>query len=164
MTDTPYNPIDYETWPDEQKDFAGRVWRGLHDGDLRPLAQYLRAGHYIDPSLGGEIADAIERKPLGSFHIIAVGRHPGQKGMTAAVDARDQKMRIGVFMEHCIREAGKGGYESAMASTREKYSVSKSTVTKAHRFVRDHLEGKDGGWRSPEYDAWEFLRAFYLLP
>jgi hypothetical protein len=48
---SPYNPLAYETWPEEQQNFAGEVIAGLSNGDLQPLSAYLRAGYALDKSM-----------------------------------------------------------------------------------------------------------------
>ena len=158
-----YDPIDYETWPAEQQEFAGRVWRGLHDGDLQPLADYLRAGHYIEPALANEIADAIEQKDVGYFHLKTKGRQPGQVGMTALSDRHRGKMAIGVFMETRIRAIGRGGYASAEQETMDYFGItSSSTVAKALSYARAYV-GRSK-FAHGEEETWSLLFDIYIGP
>jgi hypothetical protein len=162
MTDQPYDLFDYETWPDEQKDFVGRVRNGLGDGNLQPLADYLRAGHYIFPNLASVIADYIEGKDV-PFRIITKGAKPGQKGMKKTIAEDHRNMRIGVFMEAQVRQNGKGGYEAALSTTRKRFApagkeeLGKATVEKHHKRVRDQI--KAGSF--PGYDLFDVLLENY---
>lgn len=158
-----YDPVDYETWPEEQKAFLGRVWRGLHDGDLQPLADYIRAGHYLDAPVALEIADAIEGADVGFYHIVAKGRFPGQLGLTASSDQHDRKMAVGVFMEKRLRELGRGGYEAALEEAKGKFGISSSaTVTKALRYARDHVSATIS--ERGEAAIWDLMFALHLTP
>lgn len=156
-----YDPTNYETWPEEQKDFAGRVWRGLQDGNLQPLADYLRAGHYIDRVLAKEIADAIEGGGNGLFRIVPKGRRPGQRGFTAITESHDSKLEVGVWMESRIREFGRGGYEAALEDTKARFGLGKRTIEKAHKYLREYLTNVS---TKPGYDAWKLTCLFYPTP
>jgi len=154
-----YDPLDPETWPEEQRAFAGEVWRGLHDGDLKPLASYLRAGHQLDSALAVEIADAIDCQDVGTFHVVAKGRGRGQRGLTQIFRDHDRKMQIGVFMEDRISRYGKGGYDAALTETFEAFGIASSaTVEKARKYVRQYIDKTPF---VPGRDPWEVLKAVY---
>lgn len=156
-----YDPVDYDTWPDEQKDFAGRVWNGLHNGNLQPLADYLRAGHYIEPALGREIAEAIEGVDAGFYHIVTKGRERGQRGWDASWAAHDKKMRVGMLAEKLVREYGPGGFDAAIAEVRrrEKFAPKSSWPAEALSYARDFLKRADA---LPGTRAYEIYHNIYL--
>jgi hypothetical protein len=164
VTALAYDPLDYETWPEDQKDFAGTVWRGLHDGDLRPLAAYLRAGHYIDPGLAREIADAIEDVEGGWFKIVAVGKggRTGPKGLTFDGERNDRKTMIGVWVEKNLRECPRGASAGIYLDAQERFQASRTVVLGALRHVRRSMnyfrENPDRGdpdrWLALQYQIW----------
>jgi hypothetical protein len=155
----PFDPLDYETWPEEQQAFAGRVWRGLHDGDLAPLAAYLRAGHYIEPALAKDIADSIEgAEDCGPYRIVAVGRRRGERGMSDAWERHDRKMRIGFFVEDRIRKASAGEFDAIVAEAMAKFGIKQTSVTSSLKYLRDHL---NQGVVKTDIDPFELRRPLY---
>jgi hypothetical protein len=157
-----YDPLNYDTWPEEQQDFLSRVFEGFGDGDLMPLADYLRAGHYIPQFVGEALADAIERKEWGFFHIVPKGRERGQLGRTAFRENHDRKMKIGVYLEDRLRTYGQGSYAAALDETLAKFDIkSSATVAKAHKYLRAHIESAN---TAEGFDLFEHLKDLYLTP
>ena len=145
----PYDPIDYDTWPESQKDFAGEVWRGLHDGNLAPLAAYLRAGHQLDKTLADDLASAIDGKDVAGVRIKA-SRPRGKPKMSASIDAHRFRMEVGLYIERRIRELGPSGYEAAIADARAHYGFTEKTSRPrdCHSYVKTLIEkqSRDGDW------------------
>lgn len=157
MTDSRYDPHDIKTWPKAAVDAHVRAQQGLVDGDLQPLADYIRAGHYMHPNLTVMIADAIEGRDF-PYHIKIVGRKKGQRRHAELAAIENRKMQIGVFMEDRIRANGRGGYESALEETREHFSVSKRTATEHHSYAKRFI----GDAPTPALDLFPYYRRMYL--
>lgn len=154
-----YDPLKYETWPDEQKDFAGRVWRGLLDGDLAPLAKYLRAGHHLDQEQSDILAGMIEHDEDALFHIRVKGRKQGQRPWTALIDSHEEKMLIGVYVEEQLRSAPKGQYDAVIKEAAEKkFKVGTTRVKDCLAYMRKTMAEAD---TAPGLDTWEVYRKFY---
>ncbi len=154
-----YDPLKYETWPEEQKDFAGRVWRGLLDGDLAPLAEYLRAGHYLDQEQATILADMIEQREESLFHIEVKARRRGQRTWTALSDSHEEKMLIGVYVEEQLRSAPKGQYDAVIKEAAEKkFKVGTTRVKDCLAYMRKTMAEAE---TAPGLDTWEVYRKFY---
>lgn len=152
MTSQPYDPLNFDTWPDEQVAELRALWDGLEDGDLGPLAAYLRAGKYIPDMVGEQIADAIEKHPLAPFHIVTKRRARGTLSGSEMAALHKKRMRIGVYAE---KECLLGGYESAMAATTARFKVSRKTANDARNYVLKMIAQPDNAttWESA-LDEW----------
>ena len=154
-----YDPANYETCPEVQKDFAGEVIGSLRDGDLQPLASYLRAGHQLEPTMATEIAEMIEQVEWGRYHIVIKARRPGEVGFTTSLEWHERKMRIAVFIEERLERYGRGGYDAALSETMDKFEVkSATTIEKARKHLRGYLATSKS---APDWDHWAYLKDFY---
>lgn len=152
MTDQPYDAFDYKTWSEEQKDFVGRVREGLCDGDLQPLADYLRAGHYVFPNLATTIADAIEGKDM-PFRMYMKGTTRSPLNTTQRFEYDSKRLQIGVFAEKQMQHHGAGKTKVAIGEAMDRFDVRKTVVTEALAEVRKILdkaapEFRDEVWKS----------------
>ena len=145
-----YDPLDRATWPVEQLSFALEVWQALYDGNMKPLAAYLRAGHCIDPLLASAIADTIEQQ-----------RKPGQRGLTQLFMEHARKMQIAVFMEERLSHYGKGGYEAALKDTCSEFNIgSGATVAKARKHLAEFMNSAPTAGL-PGREDWELFQAVH---
>jgi hypothetical protein len=152
--------MDFETWPEGQKAFASRVMYGILDGDLQPLADYLRAGHYIHPRLAHVLIDVIENNDV-PFQIVTVGARGGQPGMTKQLTESGMKMATGVFMEDRFRRFGRADSKNAARDAAAKFGVSERVAITARRELRELIRSYKG---SPaEASFWENLKDLYLV-
>ena len=136
-----YDPLKYETWPEEVRDFAGDVVGALRDGDLTLLARYIREGHYLEPVMAKEIADMLDSdEGYTPFRVEAVKRTKRPGGWSKWSEDRFRRMQIGVWVEAEIRTAPRGAYDGIITEACEKFGVSPTTVTNAHRSVRSDLK------------------------
>jgi hypothetical protein len=154
----PYDPLDFDTWPPEQKEFAGRVVTGLANGDAKPLAEYIRAGHYLEPVMAAEIADMIEGAEDAWFHFKLKARRRGQRGWSEVIEAHDRKMAVGVFVETRLRGLPRGAYAQVVFEAGEKFELGATAVAEALAYVRQYIAEADV---APGYDLLEELSAFY---
>lgn len=152
MNDQPYDPFIFETWPEEQKDFVSSVQHGLLDGDLQPLADYLRAGHYVFPNLATTIADAIESRDM-PFRIITKGVTRSPLNTTQRVAQEAQKWNIGVFAEVRARHHGKGKSKLAIGDAMKKFDVTQTVVTDARAAVLKILRDAPAELRERVWEA-----------
>lgn len=156
--------VPFASWPQEQRDMMSHVAAGIVDGNLQPLADYFRAGFTeIEPALARELADMIDSQEAYTlYRIQAVGRRRGEIGWSAASDFHHRKLEIGVFMEDRVRRYGRGGYEAALADTKQRFEIgSSATIAKAHKYLRDYMTKSE---TKPGWDHWAHLKDFYLTP
>lgn len=152
-----WDPRCPETWPEWLQEKAGVVARALADGELQPLADYLRAGYPVDSALAAEIAGMVDGEG-GTFRLVARGRRRGQRGWSTIIADHERKMIVGVFAEAEVRARGEGGYDSAIAATTDRFGIGKTAVTKAHRYMREQLSLAK---LAPGCDGWDlFTRAY----
>ena len=157
-----YDPLKYETWPEDQKAFAGRVVFGLRDGDIKPLADYIRAGHYLEPTMAHEIADALEGKDSGYYHLVSKGRRPNQQGWTKSIQSSDRMSEIGVWVATALRDAPRGASSGIHLEAQTKFKASRTVVLDALRHVRwqmdymrkDPTKGDADAWLIRKYEFW----------
>ncbi|MDB5582935.1 MAG: hypothetical protein JWR80_8111 [Bradyrhizobium sp.] len=158
MSDRPYDPFDYDTWPQAQKSFVGRVQHGLLDGDLQPLADYLRAGHYIFPNLATMIADAIEGKDMPEILTMRrATRSPLNTTQRFELEAR--RTQIGVYTQARVNELGKGKTKVAIGEAMDKFQACKTEVTDARAIILKFLGESHPALRD---QVWESLLRNYL--
>lgn len=141
--------LDYQSIDDE----GLRIVRGLGDGDLGPLAAFLRAGGLsgltkspeesvsIPAWVAVELASMIEGQPWCFFRLEATTNKRG-KTWTKEMKRERERELIGFFVEKRLRELGPGQYETAVAEARSRFKRRRTYVTGAHGEVRKYVQGK----------------------
>ncbi|GAA4643975.1 hypothetical protein GCM10023115_19350 [Pontixanthobacter gangjinensis] len=156
-----YDPMDSDTWTGEQGMLVTQVWTGLHNGNLQPLADYLRKGWYLPPEIASEIADAIDQKDVGYFHIVKKGRKPGQRGMNESFEDHGRKIKVGLFIHCRLQEVPRGEHDSVMLEAKEKFGLAPRTSRKYLRYFRQKFsEAK----HNPKRDSLEVWKRVYGTP
>lgn len=155
-----YDPLRWETWPEEQREAAIQANKGVLDGDLRPLADYLRRGYYINAPLANEIILAIECSEYSPCHIVTKRRERGGKTWSQTSEASDRKIRIGFFMEKRLRELPKGSYDSVLIEVKEQFDVGHQTAATALDFFRNDLARNQSDENFP-MDWWDWYERHY---
>ncbi|MFB0875326.1 MULTISPECIES: hypothetical protein [unclassified Sphingobium] len=154
-----YDPTQYETWPQEQKDFAGKVADGLANGDMKPLAAYIRAGHYLEPALAAEIADMLDsNEGYTPFRLQAIGRSNRPGGWKQWSEQHHRMEVMGIWVEREIRRSPRGAYAGIIEDACEIFQVGKTSVTKAHKLIREQL---DSATSAPGFDLFAHLINLY---
>ena len=124
------------------------IVRALRDGDLKPLAGYLRAGGVQDSpkqvvsvpqELALEIAAMIEKQPWCWFSLEVKGRRQNEQGWTREMELEKRDFTIGYFMVKHQREQGRGSYEGVLQDAEAEFRVDRATVKRAHAFVKNWI-------------------------
>lgn len=147
------------TWPAEDKAFSQRVWLALVDGDLQPLAEYLRSPLPVDRGLREDIARCIEGR--GTLHQIvttSTNGRPGSKSVRREIEAFVLKMAIVDFVD-CLMDPAAGPEASppcrpkkAESITAEVFGISLSSVQNARRSIK---EGQGPTFSMAGWDAYQ---------
>lgn len=139
------NLAEVKAWlalPLEQRIAYTAASDGLLDGDLRPLAAYLRAGWPLDKWLSEQIADAIEGPDEEGFTLRMVNRR-GHKKFSDVVADHARRLDIALAVRHLQVEDQRRGlvgtYEAIIRHTMQRFGVSRSTVTGAVAWARKEL-------------------------
>lgn len=103
------------------------AWKGLVNGDLAGLRDFIRQGYDIDRELAADIADAIDGNHAG-YQIKIHGRGRGHKGFVDKVEIQDRKIRIALFVERRKARAGRGQSDAIIAEAAQYFGVSAKTV------------------------------------
>lgn len=143
-----FDSLDYETWPQRLRDLAGEVEDGMDNGDLAPLASYLRAGYPLPIWLSLKLAAAIELEGDGRYLVEARGRKKGEQGEKAAADRYARNANIGAYVAFYLHKYGQssGIYDSAIADARTKFGLGEKSSAPAQHYAawRDRAFQKDG--------------------
>lgn len=141
-------------WEQHQSDEIMEAITGIRDGDLQPLAAYLRAGGLPESPretvalpkwVACEIAALIDGNSYGWFKVEVKGRKNNPQGWTKELDLRNRNFRIGYFVERRMRESPRGAYEGAIQDAYVQFSEKPGTVKKAHRSVKSWLQQVEKG-------------------
>lgn len=159
-----FDPTNYDTWPEETKAAAGKVMGALMDGNIEPLVGYLRTDLPIHSGMRSVIANMLDGDSHELFRLVVKGQKRGQRKWTDIIDAHEQKMKMGVFVEAIIRKAGRGSHDAAVTDAMNKFRASHGTVTKAHKYLRDTLAKSHRAPGVSEDDLFAYCLGFYLPP
>lgn len=129
------------------------IVRGLRDGDLKPLAAYLKGGGLKDSPeeivsipewLASEIVSMIEQQPWCWFWLDVRGRHQNEQGWSRELETKKRNFTIGYFVLKQQRDRGRGSYEAVLQDAEAHFKADRATIKRAHAFVkrwiRDHKE------------------------
>lgn len=111
---------------------------GLHQGELVPLARYLRAGLPLTDDLRSSIIDAIE--PEGSdwpeYLLITQKRRRGAGDMFSRVWRYKEQLDIARFVDEQT-PAHDGSVEAAVHAAMEEFGVKRSTVMQVRKVAKE---------------------------
>lgn len=156
---------DWHSWPADLAILNSEVRLALEDGELRPLANYLRAGHPVDGQLRRSIADLIEGRGL-RFELRKKAKKRGQRLLSDDQTLHDLRMSIGIEFELRRRAGPNEKYESIVTDMVDESKCGgtepmfrRTFVTEAHAYVCKQLKY---GW---EFDGFIYdwpllLKAF----
>lgn len=111
---------------------------GLANGDLMPVAEYLRSDFEINSSIRSLLADAIEGK--GDFKPLKLLHRKGWRSEVSRERRARRDMAIGAFIEAEIRAFGRGVFASAVKSAAKQFRVSEGQVKASLRVFRRERE------------------------
>lgn len=130
----------WHSLPLEQRKAHAEASLCMLDGDLRPLAAYIRAGWPIDEALASQIADAIDGPDAEGFTLRMIGKPGRRPSFTEREAKRARDFDIALFIrqrqiEHA-EEGWAGTFEEIVDEATKKFGVKRSTVTKALADIR----------------------------
>lgn len=140
-----YDPTDPRTWPNWQLDFSYRVITDLYDGKTQSLAEYIRAGLYLDRTMAIEVADMLDSKEgLTPCQLKAVRRTKDPRGFREREAEQVRRAEIGAWVDAEIRNSPRGAFVGILEEACERFGVKKTTVTDALREHRANLKASHG--------------------
>lgn len=132
----------WDALPLEQRRAHTAASNGLLDGDLAPLARYIRAGWPIDEVLAEQIADAIEGPDEEGYTLRMVNRR-GHRTFSERESTARKSTDIALFVRSLqidqVRAGRAGGYDGIVQEAQDRFGVTRSTVTKAVADLRREL-------------------------
>lgn len=109
-------------------------------GDLRPLAEYLRAGYPLSYMVRREIVEAIEGTlGDGLYTLKLVKNRRGAGNALTPLHTHFRKMSIGYFIARQIPVLNED-VEAAVHAAMEEFGVSRSTAMEARRYHKEWHE------------------------
>lgn len=122
--------------PNDQDEFAlySAAFYGICNGDLRPLAAYLRSGYSIHPNIRREIANAIDG--VGKYLPLKLSHINGWRSLTSIERKYQKDMRIGAFIDAELEVRGRGSFDSAIALAAQRFGVSEGKARASLRSFR----------------------------
>lgn len=155
-------------WRQHQSKEIMEVVAGLRDGELQPLADYLRAGGLSNsPSqtvaipkwVADEIADMITGDDFTFFRFGPLKRRRKNGPSWASKLVLDERRwQIGYFTERRLREFPSGAYPGVIAEIMARFAVGKTTVDESLAYVRKYLAHTA---TMPDIDGWAILNERY---
>lgn len=100
--------------------------KGILDGKLEPLLEFLKAGNSIEAgsTLAGVLIDAIEGG--ADFRLKLVGKRPGQRGFFERKESSDRKVRIAWFIEARLQRGER--FDAVLADAEKAFSVKRKSA------------------------------------
>lgn len=129
---------------------ARLAYTGLLEGDLLPLATFLKAGYDLEPLVRKRLVEMIEGQTGAEFTLATKKARRGPGNQILRHRARAQRMEIAAFVRENERSHGKK--EAAVQAACDEFDVSRSYVFKA-------LEDADDWGRAFSIDLEPFGRA-----
>lgn len=115
---------------------------GLSRGNLAPLAAYLRANLPLTFDLSDLLASAIDGLPPASdltsppdFRLV-IKRQRGWRSRDEKRNLHLDRLEVGFYLHTMLSRVEKGGFESAVLETMQRYSRSRSVVTDCLSYYR----------------------------
>lgn len=149
----------------ELEDEAFPIVRALRDGNLEPLASYLKGGGLKDSpdevvsipeSIAHELVSMIDGDAWCWFHLQTIAKKRG-KTWTSDLSRDKERDLVGFFVEKRTRELPRGSYESVIQEACDRFAKKRTYVTEAHAEVKAYLLEAEGRGA----DGWRVLRRLY---
>lgn len=141
------NPFE---WSRSESILFARAYVGLMNGDLDPLARYIRAGLPVNRDLAELLASSIDGlgrisapSILPRYRIRMTGK-PGQRSISQDRDSHLQKLEIGYYIWQDLSSANRGEFEGVILDAMGKFSRSRTVVTDAYTYFRHAMDNANG--------------------
>ncbi|MBX9662586.1 hypothetical protein [Novosphingobium sp.] len=133
----------HEGWPPEIVEAYWGAFHGLLDGDLRPMAEYLRAGFEVDRNMAVLLAGAFN----GDAPVKLVAEKVGQdrRPHSIVLASYQEDLRIGSAVYRMAIWPGKTKWESAVREVAASHGVGRTRAARAYSLVKAHLAGDYSG-------------------
>lgn len=134
-----------QNWTDERLGLWSDAVAAFDDGDLEPLAAYLRAGYVIDGEIANRLLWAIE----GEHWPVRLEARRTNKDRTAhsVRQARYYRdLEIGIWIETRLRANAQLKRADAITDGAKEFAVGKTLAAKALAMVQNQLAGNYGGY------------------
>ena len=113
----------------KEEELATLAHTGLLEGELLPLALFLKAGYDLDPVLRKRLVEMIEGQSRSEFTFSTKKVRPGPGNQISRHRARARQMQVAAFLREDQRAHGKK--EAAVKAACDEFDVSRSYVFEA---------------------------------